>query len=163
MEYGGSKLIQNYLMEKTTSHQIEMKFIKIQETGFYINTEELNFIENYNPDGLNIEFGFKVDFQIEADTLVVHLMVKFQYDAQNIKLLELTTANTFLIKNLKEYVNISDNAFQDKIGFIPTLIGLSIGTIRGILFTRTQGTKLAEHPLPIVNPTELCNQAKKAN
>jgi hypothetical protein len=150
-------------MEKTTSHQIEMKFSKIQETVFYINTEELNIIESFNPDILNIEFGFKVDFQIEVDTLVIHLMVKFQYDSQNIKLLELITANTFQIKDLKEYVKVSDNAFQDNIGFMPTLIGLSIGTIRGILHTRTQGTKLAEHPLPIVNPTELCNQAKEAN
>lgn len=150
-------------MEKAISHQVEMKFIKVQETVFYINNEELNAIVGFESNKLNIEIGFKVDFQIEVDLLVISLMVKFQYDSQKIKLLELIATNTFQVNNLKEFVDISDDEFHDKIGFLPTLISLSIGTIRGILFCRTQGTKLEEFPLPIINATELCDQAKRSN
>jgi hypothetical protein len=147
---------------KNTVKQVELKLVKIKETSFYLNTEELNSIANFDINNMKIEFGFKVDLQAENNLFILHLIVKFVYplESSTLKIVELSTANIFEIKSINEFVFVSDNQFEDKAGILPTLLGMAIGTLRGILVAKTAGTLLDDYPLPIVNPTELCNSMK---
>ena len=150
---------------KEGKREIELKLIRIQETGFYINTEELSKIGEIQEADLNIKLGFKIELQLENDLFILHLRVNYNYkkDGVNLEILELLIANSFKIKSLNKLVSISDNEFKDNAGILPTLMGIAIGTLRGILFTKTIGTVLGDYPLPIMNPTEICNKKKIEN
>lgn len=147
---------------KEEIREIELKLVKIIETGFYINTEEFNTIEYSKIADLKIEFGFKIDLQTKEDLFILDVIVKYidPKNGANLKILELSTSNYFKIRKMTEFVSICEDKFEDKAEILPTLMGLSIGTLRGILFTKTVGTVMADNPLPIINPTELCNHLK---
>jgi hypothetical protein len=48
-------------------------------------------------------------------------------------------------------VIFKNDTIEDKSGVIPILLGVSIGAMRGILVTKTIGSCLSNHPLPIIN------------
>lgn len=53
---------------------------------------------------------------------------------------------------LDQSSNIEDNQIK---GFMATLFGISLGTIRGIAFTRTVNVLGGNYFMPVVNPTDL--------
>lgn len=142
-------------MEKKDNRtSVELRLLKIQETSFFIDSTELSSIENVIDKNFNIEFGLRVEFNIETNNFVLHFMVKYIHGG--IKILELITANHFEINNLKELIVLEDKKFKDTKGIMPMLVNIAIGTIRGILIVKTAGNILSDFPLPIVNSQEVC-------
>ncbi len=148
-------------MENPKEYQLEFKLNKVLETGYFA---DLEYLESHAFDGdlMKIEFGFKIDIQKQNKVLVLHLLTKYTYpiDGVDAKILELTSANYFEIKNLNDVISIEENRFTDKANILPTLLGISIGTIRGIMVVKTAGTALANYPLPIVSPADILKGSK---
>jgi hypothetical protein len=67
----------------------------------------------------------------------------------------------FNIPNLEEAVFIKGDNVQDKVGVLPTLLGICFSTARGMITVRTSGTILDDFPLPIINPTEVLGSMKQ--
>lgn len=148
---------------ETENKQIEIRLIKVKETNFCLNTEVLDSITDFDINKIQIEFGLKAEPKFEDNIFTLHILVKYMYpiNERPEKITELTTANTFKIKELKDIIKCNDNEIQDTIGILPTLVGVAVGTLRGILIVKTAGTILSECPVPIINPTELCEGMKK--
>lgn len=144
-------------MEKQEIKQAELRLSKVTETGYFSDIEIFNSEFPLDADLLRVEFGFKVDIQQEKNTLILHVLVKYSYPINeiNTRILELTTSNHFEIKDLINLVAIENNQLNDKSGILPSLLGICIGTIRGILVVKTAGTVLADYPLPVFNPTDI--------
>ncbi len=136
--------------------KIEFRLDKVVETGFLMNLEALE-TKDVLPDAIKVEFGFKIDIQENDDVLVLHLLAKYSYPREGIdtKILEITSANHFSVKNLADLIEVKEGSFTDKAGLLPPLLGICIGTIRGMMVVKTMGTVLADFPLPIVNPTDI--------
>lgn len=151
------------MMETPQKTEIQLRLLKVQETGYLINSGVLDTISKIDASKIAIEFGVRLDFKKERDQLVLHLSIKYAYPIENKmkSVVELTTANHFEIKGLKEIIEVKEDEFKDSKGILPTLLGVAIGTIRGILVVKTSGTILTDFPLPIMNPTELCLNIKK--
>lgn len=151
------------MMETPQKTEIQLRLLKVQETGYLINSGVLDTISKIDASKIAIEFGVRLDFKQEREQLVLHLSIKYAYPIENKmkSIVELTTANHFEIKGLKDIIEVKDNKFKDSKGILPTLLGVAIGTIRGILVVKTSGTILTDFPLPIMNPTELCLNIKK--
>lgn len=148
-------------MGKKTSNgkNIEIKLLNIKESHVFIDSEVLTS-HDFNIEKTTIEIGFKSDIEAEQNIFVLHLSVI--YKISDTKIVEIITANTFNVKALKKVINLEENnKFQDKSGLVPILLGIAIGTMRGILFSKTVGTKLSEYPLPLINPTDLCEHFKE--
>jgi hypothetical protein len=148
-------------MGKKTSQEknIEIKLLNIKESHVFIDSDVLTS-PDFKIEETKIEIGFKSDFKADNNIFILHLSVI--YKISDTKIVEITTASTFNVKALKKVISIEeDNKFQDKSGLVPTLLGIAIGTMRGILFAKTVGTKLSEYPLPLINPTDLCEHFKE--
>ena len=145
--------------------EIQLRLLKVQETGFFMDSVLLSTIEENKPDLFNIEFGLQVEPKVSQNILNLHLIVRYILTAnsQSEKVVELQTSNSFEIIDLEKLMSISDSEITDNNSIIPTILGVALGTLRGILVVKTAGTILADFPLPIVNPTELCSSmyAKK--
>jgi hypothetical protein len=145
--------------------EIQLRLLKVQETGFFMDSVLLSTIEENKPDLFNIEFGLQLEPKVSLNILNLHLIVRYILTAnsQSEKVVELQTSNSFEIIDLEKLMSISDSEITDNNSIIPTILGVALGTLRGILVVKTAGTILADFPLPIVNPTELCSSmyAKK--
>lgn len=148
-------------MGKKTSNgkNIELKLQNIKESYVFIDSEVLTS-PDFKIKDTKIEMGFKPDIETDNNIFTLHLSVI--YKIADIKIVEITTASSFYVKDLKKVIKLEENKkFQDKLGLVPTLLGITIGTMRGILFVKTVGTKLSEYPLPLINPTDLCEHFKE--
>jgi hypothetical protein len=144
---------------KTNPIQVQLKLLKVQETHFFIDSELISSIIKIEGDSINIEFGFKLELNNEKNELIIHLNVKYLYptDSGLSKLIEIQTSNSFEITDLNNLISINENEIEDKNGILPSILGIAIGTLRGVLVAKTSESKLSDFLLPIVNPTEICN------
>ncbi|MBL0233813.1 MAG: hypothetical protein IPQ08_09120 [Chitinophagaceae bacterium] len=63
----------------------------------------------------------------------------------------------FRIQNLEDFIKYTEPKEGEKVPevdylLVSTLVSISISTVRGIVFSRTQGTSLGSVILPIVDP-----------
>jgi hypothetical protein len=138
---------------------LEIKEILFNYKPFPIPIEEVQFGKN-----LNYGIGIQLDFQLEDDILKLKLLINYKLPEYKEAFLTLETEIVFHVKNLKSVIvkeekkkiNINDDLFS-------TLLGVCIGTTRGILSTKTRGTSFSGYPLPIVNVKDILKQLKKTN
>lgn len=146
--------------------EVQLQLLKVQEIGCSINTNILSPENKFDPRNLKIDFGINIKLNLEEEIFILTVMVKYNYDIKGVSnnVLELTSENQFKVLDLKNLIIIKSNGdFEDKANLLPTLLGLSISTIRGMLVVKTAGTILANPPLPIVNPTEILKSIVNIN
>jgi hypothetical protein len=107
--------------------------------------------------GLNIEekiVGYLLGVQISAvDKEDIPLNIEGSYTHEII----------FRVGNLDELVDITEGDHIIDAGLGSTLISIAYSTIRGIIFSRTQGTSLGLVILPVIDPKILMTIIPEAN
>lgn len=148
---------------KSSNVEIQLQLIKVLETGFFIDTARLNSIKTKTQDLFKIEIGLQILPDLISETLDVQLIVRYMLseEKEDIKVAELQSSNIFKIFNLSKVITITDENLTDSNNLIPTLVGIALGTIRGILVVKAAGTVLSDYPIPVVNPVELCKGINK--
>ena len=134
-------------MKKIVETHIKFVIHKIETKQFAIVTEEIDESE------LSISSG--IGFGIDDENRLVRAMFKYEFNSKE------TVA---LILEVYVDFQIVEKCFQDKIRFhgalkIPKdfathLAMIAVGTARGILHEKTNGTKLNEFPMPPIDLTE---------
>lgn len=138
--------------------EIQIRLVKVKETSFFLNSSLLEKIETKDLNNLQIGFGLNIKPEMLKNTLNLSLIVKYQSSPnEDDKILEIETSNIFEIIDMEGLIEDKGDKIEDKAGITPTLVGIAISTIRGILVAKMTSTPLEDYPLPIVNPTELCN------
>ena len=63
----------------------------------------------------------------------------------------------FVIDNLDDFTDPVENAPEPRVDriMLATLVGIAYSTVRGIVYTRTQGTELKGILLPVIDPKKL--------
>jgi hypothetical protein len=109
-------------------------------------------------------FNFDVSIGIKAEDKVIGIIFKVDIQAlgPNKTKLGLTASYThelvFEIDNLDDFIDIQEQGQEPKVDrlMLGTLLGISYSTVRGIVFTRTQGTALTTAltgvVMPVVDP-----------
>lgn len=148
---------------KNEYKEIKVKLLKIQETVFFIDSPLLKDIDNVTSHrNFDVEIGFNLPKSNEGNAFELKTIVRYFHlleqnpedkDIKPIrkKALELETSNLFEFDDLEKYLTFKDDTIDDNSGIIPILLSVSIGAMRGILVTKTAGTCLSNHPLPIIN------------
>lgn len=147
-------------MENTgkVSTEIQVRLLKVQETGFFLDSILLNSVAKFDFNIMQVQFELGFNFDVNADLFNLHLSVRYLYPIDNEikKITELSSDNQFFVQCLTNMIQLDEkDQMTDKIGILPTLLGIAIGTLRGMLVVKTSGTILADYPLLIVNPSEL--------
>lgn len=110
------------------------------------------------------EFSFELGTGVNADDNVIgiNLVVNIKAKDSTDKLLPINGSYTheviFIVDNLKDFLVPDESGSQNyKIdgGLGSTIVSIAYSTIRGIIFTRTQGTSLGSVMLPVINPKKL--------
>ncbi|MEO8174288.1 MAG: hypothetical protein ABI581_14435 [Sediminibacterium sp.] len=112
----------------------------------------------------NHKYVFDVGIGINPEEKIVGLQLEIRITATGIggKDLNVTGAYThdivFRVENLDDFVEISaDETEPPEIDALmsATLTGIAFSTVRGIIFSRTQGTSLGTVILPVIDPKKL--------
>jgi hypothetical protein len=131
------------------------------DTGLAFSLTNISIIKKYfdqpdiaanKPLHTNIELNLEVRIDRERKQLLdtVHLTVT-PSENENIAA-GLSVVCVFRIDNFEEVVTIQDESVHIPENILQTLHIISIGTVRGILFSEFRGTWLENAILPIVDP-----------
>jgi hypothetical protein len=108
------------------------------------------------------EYGFKCDaaIAINAKDKVIGIKLEVVMDAlgANKEKMGLTANYThelvFVVDNLDDFTDLAEEGKEPKVErlMLGTLLGIAYSTVRGIIYTRTQGTPFAKALLPVADP-----------
>ena len=139
-------------MNKQISYQLR----KIHQNTFAFN----NKIE-IESEVVEINFNVSQNFEFKSDKkqLDITLLVNLTETKSKNLLVSLETRYDYYIQEYEELTQQNEIPVQ----FLAILLGLSLSSTRGILFSKTVGTTLEKYYLPILNPTSIINNLINSN
>jgi len=134
-------------MEKDTQ-QIGFALSKISTEQFAIIDEEFNASEN-------IQLKTNIKYGADDVSKMISCFVEIVFESENSPFLKIEGGCHFTIadKSWKELVD-GDSINLPK-GFVRHLAVLTVGTVRGILHTKTEGTDFNKYVVPTVDISEI--------
>ena len=121
-----------------------------------INTQQFAIIEDsYNSKNDDFTIETNLGFGVDSKNAAIISLVKIQFEQNDVPFLIIEVSCEFDIvsKFWKEF-DSEDNIRMPK-GFMAHLAMITVGTIRGVLHTKTENTKFNEFILPTLNVTEM--------
>jgi hypothetical protein len=128
--------------------------------------------EAYGEDASVKAFDYNFDASIGVNAqeriVGVKLLVEIKVARPGTNELALVASYThelvFVIDNLYDFTDPIENQPEPKVDrlMLGTLVGVAYSTVRGIIFNRTQGTKLQGILLPVIDPKKLVKQEEQA-
>jgi hypothetical protein len=132
---------------------VKYELIEVQEHGIsvvspQVTDDEVDFSINWAFD-LDVDIPEDGKIAIKVDARIVILQPENQPDAGHFSATHIFTAMT-------EAKELADPEAKDKMfNFLATLVGISLGTMRGLAFARTVNVFGSALFMPVVNPSEL--------
>jgi hypothetical protein len=143
------------IIDSEKIHLVNIKTIK----G---NIDAASDIDTNATAGHKFSFELGTGLNLEDNVIGINLLVNIEAADNLDKLLPITGSYTheivFIVDNLKDFIEPDDNdtnKYKLDAGFGSTIVSIAYSTIRGIIFTRTQGTSLGSVILPVINPKKL--------
>lgn len=147
-------------MAETADLQISIK--EINEISFTL--KPIPIPEDQVVFGKNLLYaiGLNIDLDLANEIVKLKLIVNYTFANLNDIVLALESEIVFHVINIKAVTKqeVDKNIVNINDEFLSTLLGVCIGTSRGILSTKTKGTVIAKYPLPILNPKDILMQMK---
>lgn len=130
-----------------------VKESKIQLQG--IDLIEFSFSSQDAPSETHI-FEVNVESKVNKKDLniVIITNIKILTSDKDKCLAKVVTGCRYLVDNLKEFIEKSNDDFEMPILLVDLLNSISLSTTRGIMFELFKGTFLHNYVLPIVNPKD---------
>lgn len=139
---------------------MESKNISIGFSLKKVVTEQFAIVEDgFNEKG-KILLGTSFKFAADDTKKFVAVFASFIFDSDNKPFLIVEASCHFLIKDdaWSEMLNSETNILTIKKGFLCHLGMLAVGTSRGILHSKTEGTCFNKYVLPTINVTEIIKE-----
>ena len=127
---------------------LQFELVKIGTPQFAI----INDNEVSEPLQINLEVNFAVDKDISS----IKNTIKVVYLNSNEPVMQLIVDCYYSVSpdSWKEMTN-SDNSIIVPVGFLQHIATITVGTTRGILHEKTEGTNMNKYILPLINVTEM--------
>lgn len=123
-----------------------MKLIRIENSKFSLAVPE----EPVASDDIRV--GFMPRLSAETDNGRLYFTLGVRYLFKEVVMLECVVLFVFGFEDLANVVALNeDNKLIIKGNILPSVVNIAIGTIRGVMAAKTEGTPLAEYPLPIMD------------
>ncbi len=120
-----------------------------------IKTDQFAIIENAYKANENVNFKIGLQFGANKDNKLLSVKVSVQFEQNTIPFIIMEASCYFHVEPSDWEMLIEDNGLLIPKGFITHLSVLTVGTVRGILHAKTEGTNFNGFVLPTVNITEL--------
>jgi hypothetical protein len=144
-------------MEKLEPIKYGLK--SIETTNFVIKNPTQK-IESLKKLEIDFDVNPVVKYNIAQDCILILVEIKGLIKETQEEILHIKTAFVYHAIDLKKYMEEIEKTnvwkFLDSRNnaLLVTLIGVSLSTMRGILFEKTRGTILEKFNLPIMNPSD---------
>lgn len=136
-------------MDSPSNARFRLK--SIEELGFRQSTDAA-LLTRINPDMLEVQFMTQTILNHKEKVISVKSGVRYLLAPQD-DLFELNILLTFEMENIDEVVVVDEEKkkINFKVDIVPTLLNAAMGTLRGILYTKTADTVLRAFPLPLID------------
>ena len=139
-------------MDNIASKNIQIQLLSVDEKKFKSDLDE-NLADVINDSTLKFKIGYTLQPNKENTSIVVEVAAKYLFNER--ELLFLAASLTFKFQEFDEIFDLKENQILEKVTVIPTLINVAIGTLRGMIASKTSGTFLKNFPLPLIDPNSL--------
>lgn len=105
---------------------------------------------------LHLAIGYAFAIKLEKSLFIYKLIVKYFTIDEDAPEFEYSFDTIFEVSELDKLIkqNNEDEYDIDDV-FLKTLTGVCVGTLRGLISAKTQGTEWKKYPLPIINVAKL--------
>lgn len=130
-----------------------------------ITTEQFAILpESFDKENHEINMGVGLNFGADIENKTVAVFVKVLFEQQKGPFIIVEIANHFQIDEVawSSFCSVAKKILIPK-GFATHLLVLTIGTIRGVLHSKTEQTEFNSFFIPTINATELINSDIELN
>lgn len=135
----------------------KIEIVQIKTLKGNIDADENNNAEQI--EAYTYEFGLATGLNPDENLVGLKLTIDITAVGKNDVSLNIKGSYThevlFKITDLDDFVVKKENRAVIDVALGSTLIGMAYSTVRGIIFTRTQGTSLGTVILPVINPVDI--------
>ena len=144
--------------------QVNLRLVSVNEVpdATVINRSALRRMGNQT---VTVDMNVKVVPDVERS--LISLVVSCSYIAVigyiRTRILVSSVVATFEVEDLKEHIATRGGEVIVAGQLMMTMLGIAVGALRGVVAVRTQGTKLRNTPLPIIDLTALMYRLNYGN
>jgi len=122
-------------------------------------TEQFAIIESSFNEKEEINLNTNLKFAIDNDQRVLVVFSSFKFEHNGIPFLIVETSCQFMIEaeSWASFVKSEGTVIVPK-GFMTHLSMITVGTARGVLHTKTEGTKFNDFVLPTINVMDIIKE-----
>ena len=123
-----------------------------------LSVEELRTVNNcggkdltgLSEDTLVFQFKVNATISLSKDTIAIFMAIRYKYE--NSELFQAESKTVFAVNSLNEIItrDESKNTITFSFDIIPTLVGASYSTLRGIVYKEMQNEPLEKFPMPLM-------------
>ncbi len=135
--------------------QVNITLLSLREQSYSFDLPEKVKTE-FEQSRLQFKFGLRINItQYKDNILSLLCSVAYEYEGCEKALLECTVRLQFLIEPIERVIILSNKKEpQIEDDFLPRIYGFGIGTLRGVVMSKTVGTVLQDSPIPLFDPRE---------
>lgn len=137
---------------------LDYKLLQIKEVSFSLNDTKLTKTEAQKK--LLIGVGFAPGVDIEKKLFTVDFNVSYKYKSTDNILLSSKYKFVFKVKDIENIVQKLEDGFEIDDDFLGSTINVAIGTMRGIIYSKTSGTELNKFILPLFDSSKIVETTK---
>lgn len=123
-----------------------------------IKTEQFAILEeNYSDKKKSVDFGTGIQFMIDSETKFIASVVRISFDQGKKSFLKIDVSCHFKIddNSWDTFINKKQHTLTIPKGFLAHMAMITVGTLRGILFTKTEGTIFNKFIIPTIDVTSM--------
>jgi hypothetical protein len=125
-----------------------------------IKTEQFAvFEENFNPKkDINLNTGLQ--FKIDHSTKQIGVFLEFGFEQQKKKFIKIQVSCHFKIEDeaWAGFVQEKESKLIIPKGFLEHISVITVGTTRGLLYAKTEGTQFSKYFVPLINVAEMIKE-----
>ena len=122
-----------------------------------IRTEQYALMEDVFNEKAKISLNTKINFKINSKNKQVGAFVGFSFDQNKKTFLIIQVSCHFKIEETswKTFLETDPSKVVIQKGFLAHLASLTVGTARGVLFAKTEGTPFNKYIIPTINVAKI--------
>jgi len=126
-----------------------------------IKTEQFAVIkENYNANKKDVGLSTSIEFNLNEDEQSISVFLGFEFSQAKKVFIKIIVSCHFKIdeQSWKGFLDAKHSKMVISKGFLSHLAMLSVGTTRGVLFAKTEGTPFSSFMIPTLNVSEIIKE-----
>lgn len=117
--------------------------------------------QELTPKNIILDTDYDADIYLDANEISIFFHCIYGIQEGKKKAKQILHSDIIVDFKLKGFPKNKEKKKEAIAEIFPNLLGITISTLRGIIYTRTKGEEINDFVLPILNPTQMILDKKK--